>query len=658
MPIREDRDRGTAKEREKDVLSRAVHAYLTECTISQSRASQSTLANTSSTAAGPSVLHYEYIHRIVLATTAPAATVHLSLLFTHLMLNALAQRDASLLSAFVTPAANEKITSKLMSLWSLAIILADTAWNDNAFAATSWAQVTVFKVAKAVAVWKAWAGDLLSWDLSVRDDQFVAFLEGRSDSVWKACCDANPDIASQNRALLATISERNANIAHELSRTQLHPTWTSDYHNHQLQQQQQRQFEQLQIEQQSRLHQQKRVDSYDSLYSAANNSRTATPQLRIYPTPPSNNTHMLFPQRLSSLHGSSSSLHLGTRKSLPVLQQHANASAAKVLLRNRNSRQTFPEFYPTPQNAPIPGASQQQLPMNSSTNRASMPRLGMSAARAQQQQQASNSELAQGKGRGAWTSASTENLKAATPTLFVNDTPVSSGSVSRHGSSASLRDFDRTSWVGVQSLPQQAFRSRQHEGIEFEREGGSFVEGAVGEELSTSFSEMRILGGSGAGAHEVQPQHRRQPRREESIEFMYGEFDRRSGAERRQEKSGGPLRSLWKDGWSSGGRDDATGGRTSVQQDYQQSYVTQNGYMSQQQSLDGLDHQQMHRSSKYGEYIAGGAQYSGSHQHNTNGSTLKLKNGFSAGLVSGGGNTNGTGRVGAWMGSRVWGSGN
>ncbi|KAJ3240493.1 hypothetical protein HDU81_003634 [Chytriomyces hyalinus] len=650
MPIREDRDRGIPKEREKDVLSRAVHAYLTECTISQSRGSQSTLASTSSTAAGPSVLHYEYIHRIVLATTAPAATVHLSLFYTGAMLNALAQRDATLLSAFVTPAANEKITSKLVSLWSLAIILADTAWNDNAFAATSWAQVTVFKVAKAVAVWKAWAGDLLSWDLSVRDDQFVAFLEGRSDSVWKACCDANPDIASQNRTLLATISERNANVSHELSRTQLHPTWTIDYHNHQLQQQQ-RQFEQqqLQLEQLSRLHQQKRVDSYDSLYSAANNSRTATPQLRIYPTPPSNNTHMLFPQRLSSLHGSNSSLHLGTRKSLPVLQQHANASAAKVLLRNRNSRQTFPEFYPTPQHAPIPGASQQQVPLHSSTTRASMPRLGMQAARAQQQ--ASNSELPQGKVRGGWTTASTENLKAATSSLFVSDTPVSDGSLSRHASSASLRDFDRSSWMGVQSLPRQAFRSRQPEEIDFEQEGG-FTEGTAGEELSTSFSEMRILGGN-AGTYESQPQLRRQPRREESIEFMYGEFDRRNGGERRQEKSGGPLRSLWKDGWSSGG---AAGGRASVQQDHQHSYMAQNGYMSQQQqSLDGLDHLQMHRSSKYGEYIPGGAQYNG---QSTNSSASKLKNGYSAGLVAGGANANGTGRVGAWMGSRVWGGGN
>ncbi|KAI8832761.1 hypothetical protein BJ741DRAFT_710603 [Chytriomyces cf. hyalinus JEL632] len=618
MPIRED---PKEKERERETLSMAVQAYLLRCMQ----------PSTPAYAAVTRSAYWDYIHRITLATTAPVATIHLSLVYTRFMLDALALRDASLLSAFITLPPTELkdiISSKLISLWSLAIILADTAWNDNAFAATSWAQVTVFKLPKAVAQWKAWAGELLDWELGIKDGQFVAFLEGRSDSEWKACCDANRDIAAQNSALLASISERHSTISHDLSRSHLHPTWTIDHYNHQLQQQRQRQLEQqqrqieqqqqqqqqLHLDQQPRLHQPKRMDSYDSLFSASS-SRTATPQLRIYPTPPSNNAQTLFPQRLSSLQNSSSSLNLAARKSLPVLQEHPTP---KANIRHRNSRQEFSEYYPTPYSAPIPGPSQQ---LNS---RSSIPRLVIPSIRAQQLTHQSTGVIdlstVNPRGNAAWSSVSTETLNGSTPVLSVSRTPVSGGSLSRVGSGVSLGEFDGAGWGAVS-------RNRAQDELDV-----AFVVGdggdAAGEELSSSFSDMRILG---RGVHQAQ-------RQQDSAEFLCGET-----LERRLEKPGGALRSLWRDGWGAT-RDSASVGQAQVQQQ-----IPANEYAQQQQQP------QQYRSAKYGDYTTQFDQ-SGYKQQGVATVSEKLKNGFAMGKANGG--TNGAGRVGSWIGSRVWGSGN
>ncbi|KAJ3246865.1 hypothetical protein HDU78_005966 [Chytriomyces hyalinus] len=629
MPIRED---PKEKERERETLSLAVQAYLLRCMQ----------PSTAAYAAVTRSAYWDYIHRITLATTAPIATIHLSLVYTRFMLDALALRDASLQSAFITLPPTELkdgISSKLISLWSLAIILADTAWNDNAFAATSWAQVTVFKLPKAVAQWKAWAGELLDWELGIKDEQFVAFLEGRSDSGWKACCDANRDIAAQNSALLASIAERHSTIAHDLSRSHLHPTWTIDHYNHQLQQQRQRQLEQqqrqleqkqqqLHLDQQPRLHQPKRMDSYDSLYSASS-SRTATPQLRIYPTPPSNNAQSMFPQRLSSLQNSSSSLNLSTRKSLPVLQEYATP---KTNIRHRNSRQEISEYYPTPYSAPIPGPSQQ---LNS---RSSIPRLVIPSVRAQQLTQQSTGVIdvstANPRGNAAWTSVSTETLNGFTPVLSVSRTPVSGGSLSRVGSGVSLGEFDGAGWGAVSRS-----RAAQDElDMAFVvGDGGGGGDAAAGEELSSSFSEMRILG---RGVHQAQQQQKqRQP---ESGEFLCGET-----LERRLEKpAGGGLRSLWRDGWGAT-RDSVSVGHAQVQQQFPANEYTQ------QAVREKADLQ--FRSAKYGDYTTQFDQ-SGHKQQGGTTVTEKLKNGFAMGKSNGG--ANGAGRVGSWIGSRVWGSGN
>ncbi|KAJ3254531.1 hypothetical protein HDU77_004076 [Chytriomyces hyalinus] len=632
MPIRED---PKEKERERETLSMAVQAYLLRCMQPSTSAYAAAVTRSA---------YWDYIHRITLATTAPVATIHLSLVYTRFMLDALALRDASLLSAFITLPPTElknSISSKLISLWSLAIILADTAWNDNAFAATSWAQVTVFKLPKAVAQWKAWAGELLDWELGIKDGQFVAFLEGKSDSGWKACCDANREIAAQNSALLASISERHSTISHDLSRSHLHPTWTIDHYNHQLQQQRQRQLEQqqrqleqqqqqLHLDQQPRLHQPKRMDSYDSLYSASS-SRTATPQLRIYPTPPSNNAQTLFPQRLSSLQNSSSSLNLAARKSLPVLQEHATP---KANIRNRNSRQEFSEYYPTPYSAPIPGPSQQ---LNS---RSSIPRLIIPSVRAQQltHQNTGSIDLStvNPRSNAAWTSVSTETLNGSTPVLSVSRTPVSGGSLSRVGSGVSLGEFDGAGWGAVS-------RSRAQDELDV-----AFVVGdggdAAGEELSSSFSEMRILG---RGVHQAQQQQQQQRQQQDSAEFLCGET-----LERRLEKPGGALRSLWRDGWGAT-RDSASVGHAQVQQQ-----IPANEYMQQQQQPQQAVREKtdlQYRSAKYGDYTT---QFDQSGYKQQGGATVseKLKNGFAVGKANGG--ANGAGRVGAWIGSRVWGGGN
>ncbi|KAI8619125.1 hypothetical protein BC830DRAFT_1078775 [Chytriomyces sp. MP71] len=97
----------------------------------------------------------------LLATTAPTATLLLSLLYTQKLLNALRSGDPDLVGYFVDPTASKQVavTQKVLSLWSLATVLSDTAMN-----ATSWAQVTVFKQARVVAAWKCWAGELLDWD--------------------------------------------------------------------------------------------------------------------------------------------------------------------------------------------------------------------------------------------------------------------------------------------------------------------------------------------------------------------------------------------------------------------------------------------------------------------------------------------------------------
>ncbi|KAI8610677.1 hypothetical protein BC830DRAFT_1144679 [Chytriomyces sp. MP71] len=281
------------KERSPVVLATAVHAFLR---LSSNPGEQS--YSHSHSHAQPADSAFDYIHRIVLATTAPTATLLLSLLYTQKLLNALRSGDPDLVGYFVDPTASKQVavTQKVLSLWSLATVLSDTAMN-----ATSWAQVTVFKQARVVAAWKCWAGELLDWD-------FDRFLNGGADTTLGRVCAENGEVAQQ---------------------THLHPSWTIDVQRElaSLAAKQQQQLEQQQILKQQQYHRHQ-LEPSSIILAIANSS----PQLS--PTPPSNNSPM-FPSRVSSLPTS--------RRSLPAIQgiQALTSQGSQSTLGARYSTESF-----------------------------------------------------------------------------------------------------------------------------------------------------------------------------------------------------------------------------------------------------------------------------------------------------------------------------
>ncbi|KAJ3230249.1 hypothetical protein HDU78_008514 [Chytriomyces hyalinus] len=175
---------------ERETLSMAVLAYLFQCM-------QPSVSADAAVTMSP---YWDYIYSITLATTAPVAAIHLSLVYTRLMLDALPSQK---------PIEERIILGDLICLWSLAIIIADLAVNGHEDSETGWARAlgADYELPDVMESWQARTDDLFDdfSDRAIQIEEFVAFLEGRSDPWWKACCDANRDIAALNSALRASI---------------------------------------------------------------------------------------------------------------------------------------------------------------------------------------------------------------------------------------------------------------------------------------------------------------------------------------------------------------------------------------------------------------------------------------------------------------------
>ncbi|KAJ3141431.1 hypothetical protein HK100_006860 [Physocladia obscura] len=185
------------------VISTCIYRFLADCTapgfpISYDSASIMTPKFDSA---------FDYIYRIVKATVAPPATLLLSLILADKILLKMKMRDDAMLRV-------------------------DTSMNDNAFAASSWAQVTVFKEARVVAAWKRWVGDLMNWDFEINEVEWCeSFLT--ANPVIRLLCAQNQFINAQIMSLKDQQRQREFEISAELSRTQLPVTCTIEWHKQQ-----------------------------------------------------------------------------------------------------------------------------------------------------------------------------------------------------------------------------------------------------------------------------------------------------------------------------------------------------------------------------------------------------------------------------------------
>ncbi|KAJ3030745.1 UNVERIFIED_CONTAM: hypothetical protein HDU68_007956 [Siphonaria sp. JEL0065] len=348
MPIAVARSPVEKAEKASHVLSVGIHQFLSLCTNPSLRELTTEIKGDAA---------FEYIHRIVLATTAPAATLLISLLLTERLLKAMRERDDAMLKGFFYENELERVSQKVLAIWSVAIIVADANMNDNAFAATSWAQVTVFKEARVVGAWKRWAGDLMNWDFDVKEDMWKAFLATGS---LKNLCDLNPTFRAQAMLVQKAQAEKDLAVIAELSQTQLHHTWTIAYSEQvKLQQQkimdeqQQQQQQQLLLQQQQQ-QQQKQQLQYSPVQMYTSTTPTYSP---------------VFQPRVSSIQ---------TRRSLPVLphaQLQYNALPHRYSTPSTDfGSNTLPPIAPQPQSQ---RSSYYQYPQQQQQlhSRASMPRL-------------------------------------------------------------------------------------------------------------------------------------------------------------------------------------------------------------------------------------------------------------------------------------------
>ncbi|KAJ3022954.1 UNVERIFIED_CONTAM: hypothetical protein HDU68_008852 [Siphonaria sp. JEL0065] len=356
MPIAVARSPIEKVEKASHVLAVGIHQFLSLCTNPALREVATEIKGDAA---------FEYIHRIVLATTAPAATLLISLLLTERLLKAMRERDDAMLKGFFYENELERVSQKVLAIWSVSIIVADANMNDNAFAATSWAQVTVFKEARVVAAWKRWAGDLMNWDFDVKEDMWKSFLATGS---LKNLCDLNPSFHVQVMLLQKAQAEKDMAVVAELSQTQLHHTWTVAY-SEQVKLQQQKILEEQQ--QQLLLQQQQQQQQYSPVQMYTSTTPSYSP---------------VFQPRVSSIQ---------TRRSLPVLPQSQPQYNA---LPHRHSTQstdftsnTLPPIAPQPQQPQRSSyyqyQQQQQHLQQQLQSRASMPRLSTAFHQQQQQQQ-------------------------------------------------------------------------------------------------------------------------------------------------------------------------------------------------------------------------------------------------------------------------------
>ncbi|ORY39301.1 hypothetical protein BCR33DRAFT_720135, partial [Rhizoclosmatium globosum] len=350
MPVPEEGLKGDSKP--SHVLAVALHRYLSAATSGPSLVAP---PETGRSLKGDAA--FEYLQRIVLATTAPAATLLLSLCLATKLLDAMRRKDDAMLKGFFYEAACEPVSQKVLAIWSVAMIIADANMNDNAFAATSWAQVTVFKEARVVAAWKRWAGDLMDWDFDIKEDEWKTFL---STGLIKSMCDQNHLFAVQVMLLQKAQAEKDKAVADELSQTQLHPTWTVSHHE-QLKLQQQKLQEEQQLQQELLFQQQhQRQQSYNATF---------------YATPPYS---PVFQPRVSSL----------ARRSLPVIPPNAQLQQQTQYSSASNARysETLPpataqhQYIQQRPNLYAQYSQQQQQPQIQLHPRPSIPRLSISSS--------------------------------------------------------------------------------------------------------------------------------------------------------------------------------------------------------------------------------------------------------------------------------------
>ncbi|KAJ3101416.1 hypothetical protein HK100_004548, partial [Physocladia obscura] len=295
---------------------------------------------------------FDYIYRIVQATVAPPATLLLSLILADKILFKMKLRDDAMLKGFFFES-NDPVSQKSLAIWSVAIILADTAMNDNAFAASSWAQVTVFKEARVVAAWKRWVGDLMDWDFEVNEVEWCeSFLT--ANPVIRLLCAQNQFINAQIMSLKDQQRQRKFEISAELSRTQLPFTCTIEWHEQQLQQQKllEQQQQQQQQQQLLQLQQQQQQD-------------LLPPQ---YPTPPFSPQSFVQP-RVSSLQ---------TRRSLPAItptQQQQYHQYLQAQQQQQQQQQQYASCFATSDLRGFFGSQPSQPQQKVFHSRSSLPRI-------------------------------------------------------------------------------------------------------------------------------------------------------------------------------------------------------------------------------------------------------------------------------------------
>ncbi|KAJ3070001.1 hypothetical protein HDU98_006956, partial [Podochytrium sp. JEL0797] len=340
-------------EKPTTTLAHGMHQFLTICTSSVDLVHFTPLHPLKTRRSLKGDPAFEYIHRIVLATTAPAATLVMSLLLTVELLEAMRSRDDAMLKGFFYEAECELVSQKVLAIWSVAMIIADANMNDNAFAATSWAQVTVFKEARVVAAWKRWASDLMDWDFDVKERDWNLFMES---PILKSLMEINRNFAVQIMLLQTAQHEKDEAVIEELSRTQLHPSWTAVHHEQVLLQQKKLQEEQQQAlfqQQQQQLLQQQQQQQYNSIST--------------YTTPPFS---PVFQSRGSSLQ---------PRRSLPVLPQQQPHSIYNPSSATANRYSSISDAACAPTLAPIVSQPRSLLYQHQLHPRASIPRLNTSS---------------------------------------------------------------------------------------------------------------------------------------------------------------------------------------------------------------------------------------------------------------------------------------
>ncbi|KAJ3202900.1 hypothetical protein HDU82_006993, partial [Entophlyctis luteolus] len=234
------------------ILARCIHAFLAAATAAARAANgapQSRVTPAPAPAKGDQ--SFEYILRIVQATVAPPATLMLSLLLTDKILDKMALRGDAMMKGFFFESSDD-VSQKSLAIWSVGIILADAALNDNAFAASSWAQVTVFKEARVVAAWKRWVGDLLDWNFDVSEEDLCNGFLARNPVIMDLC-ELHDGIYDQIAAIRSAQYRRKLDIDEELSRKQLPVSMSAQYHIQRLKQRQEMQQKEAQL-QNERIH--------------------------------------------------------------------------------------------------------------------------------------------------------------------------------------------------------------------------------------------------------------------------------------------------------------------------------------------------------------------------------------------------------------------